>query len=186
MKQKIKNTSTLLLLFGLLLSVYSGSSSSYEKAKSGDGISEDSEHQIKDSLVTTKRDSTILSTGWYYVVDTGNVIKRILDKSIDSFLIYPKLIVSAKDFTMLEINENNEGGQKNIVLTMLLDEDGTENWSVATEKATDKQLAFILDNKLIHVAKINAQITVGVATISRSNYTRQELEKFRTIIESER
>jgi preprotein translocase subunit SecD len=165
----MKTISTLVLIVSLFLSICS----SYGKTKHNDTSS-----QIKDSVV--------LSTGWYYVADTSNVLQRILDRSTDTFSISPKPIVLAKDFAMVEINEIKEGGQKVTVLTMLLNEEGTEIWSRATEKAIDKELAFVLDNKLICVVKITAQITVGVATLNRSIYSRQELEKFQEIIGSER
>ncbi len=177
MKPKIKPIPALVLVLGLFLPVCF----SYGKVKHKDAPT-----QIKDSLVIAKRDSSVLSTGWYYVSDSTTTLKRILDKSTDTFSIAPKPIVSAKDFAMVELNEIKEGGQKVIVLTMLLNEEATEKWSIATEKAIDKQLAFVLDNKLLYVVRITTQITVGVATLNRSLYSRQELEKFQTIIESER
>ena len=94
--------------------------------------------------------------------------------------------MTAKNFTTFEIYESNAGGQKYIGLTMRLDQTGTENWSVATEKSIGKQLAFILDNRLLQVAKVNAQITAGVTALNRGDYSRAELENFKTIIESEK
>lgn len=174
---------TLFLSFMLLLTACSDSSS---KANVGDRLLEDPEHHIKDSPNITKHDSTILYTGWYYIVDTDNSFKRQLDKSTDTFFIDPKPIVVAKNFTTFEIYESNTGGKKYIEMTMRLDETGTENWSVATEKATGQQLAFILDNRLLQVAKVNAQITAGVTALNRGDYSRAELENFKTIIESEK
>jgi preprotein translocase subunit SecD len=156
------------------------------QAKVGDRLLEDPEHHIKDSPNITKHDSTILYTGWYYIVDTDNGFKRQLDKSTDTFFIDPKPIVVAKNFTTFEIYESDAGGQKYIGLSMRLDEDGTEKWSDATEKAIGKQLAFILDNRLLQVAKVNAQITAGVTALNRGDYSRAELENIKTIIESEK
>ena len=179
----MKFITTLFLSFIFLLTACSGNNS---QAKVGDRLLEDPEHHIKDSPNITKHDSTILYTGWYYIVDTDNGFKRQLDKSTDTFFIDPKPIVVAKNFTTFEIYESNAGGQKYIGLTMRLDEAGTENWSVATEKAIGKQLALILDNRLLHVAKVNSQITAGVTALNRGDYSRAELENFKTIIESER
>jgi preprotein translocase subunit SecD len=109
-----------------------------------------------------------------------------LDKSTDTFFIDPKPIVVVKNFTTFEIYESNADGQKYIGLTMRLDEVETENWSVATEKAIGKQLAFILDNRLLHVAKVNSQISACVTALNRGDYSKSELENFKTIIESER
>jgi hypothetical protein len=47
--------------------------------KTGGRLPEDAEHHIKDTPNTTKHDSTILYTGWYYTVDTDNGFKRQLE-----------------------------------------------------------------------------------------------------------
>ena len=174
---------TLLFSFIFLLTACSDNNS---QVKVGDRLLEDPEHHIKDSPNITKHDSTVLYTGWYYIVDTDNGFKRQLDKSTDTFFIDPKPIVVAKNFTTFEIYESDAGGQKYIGLTMRLDKMGTEKWSVATEKAIGKQLAFILDNRLLQVAKVNSQITAGVTALNRGDYSREELENFKTIIESEK
>jgi preprotein translocase subunit SecD len=179
----MKYMMTLFLSFMFLLTACSDNNS---QAQVSDRLLEDPEHNIKDNPNVTKHDSTILYTGWYYIVDTDNGFKRQLDKSTDTFFIDPKPIVVAKNFTTFEIYESNAGGQKYIGLTMRLDEQGTENWSVATEKAIGKQLAFILDNKLLYIAKVNSQITAGVTALNRGDYSKAELENFKTIIESEK
>ena len=69
---------------------------------------------------------------------------------------------------------------------MRLDKEGTENWSYATQKAIMKKLAFVLDNELLQVATVKSQITGGVTVLNRGDYSRQELENFKTVIESER
>ena len=179
----MKFTTTLCLSIMCLMTACPGSGS---QAKMGDRLLEDPEHNIKDSPEILKHDSTILYTGWYFVVDIDNGFKRQLDKSSDTFFIDPKPIVTAKNFSELEIYESNAGGQKYVGLTMRLDQGGTVNRSVATERSIGKQLAFILDNKLLYVAKVNAQITVGVTALNRGDYSRAELDNFKTIIESER
>lgn len=142
--------------------------------------------QISERLLEEPHDSTILYTGWYNIVDTNNGIKRQLDKSTDTFFIDPNPIVTVANIKTSEIYESNTGGQKFVGLTMHLDETGTESWSVATEKAIGKQLAFILDNRLLQVAKVNSQITSGVTALNRGDYSRAELENFKKIIESEK
>jgi preprotein translocase subunit SecD len=156
------------------------------QTKTGGRLPEDPEHHIKDNSNTTKHDSTILYTGWYYIVDTDNGFKRKLEKSSETFFINPKPIVTAKNFTTFEIYESKAGGQKYVGLTMRLDKIGTENWSVATGKAIGKQLAFILDDRLLHVAEVNSQITAGVTALIREDYSKAELENIKTSIESEK
>ncbi|MBL1409905.1 SecDF P1 head subdomain-containing protein [Sphingobacterium faecale] len=132
---------------------------------------------------TTKHDSTYLYTGWYYVVDNDSNFKRQLDKTTESFSLDPKPIVTAKNFMTFEVYTSNYG---EIGLAMRLDENGTESWSIATGKAIGNYLAFILDNKLLHLARVNSQITAGVTAINRGDYSKEEFEKIKMIIESEK
>lgn len=69
---------------------------------------------------------------------------------------------------------------------MRLDETGTKAWSIATKKAVGRKLAFILDNRLLHAPAVNSQIIGGVTALNRSDYSKAELEDFKTIILSER
>ena len=69
---------------------------------------------------------------------------------------------------------------------MRLNETGTKAWSVATEKSVGRKLAFILDNRLLHAPSVNSQITGGVTALNRNEYSKAELENFKTIIDSER
>lgn len=172
------------LLFSLLF-LLAACNNNAAKQKNGDRFLEDPEHHIKDNPGILKHDSTILYTGWYYVVDTPNNYKRQLDKSEETYYLDPKPIITAKNFTTLEIYESSDNN-KYFGLTMRLDKEGTENWSNATQKAVMKKLAFILDNRLLQVGTVMSQITSGITALNRSNYSKQELENFKTIIESER
>ncbi len=173
-------------LFLLMLPLTGCADNSSANPKIGDRLLEDPEHHIKDSSDILKHDSTILNTGWYYVVDTPNGYKRELDKSDETFYLDPKPIVTAKNIITFEIYEGNYKYKKYFGLTMRLDKEGTENWSNATYKAVGNKLAFVLDNRLLQVAMVNSQITGGVTALNRRDYSRQELESFKTIIENER
>lgn len=156
------------------------------KQKAGARLLEGPELHIKDSSDIFKHDSTVLYTGWYYVVDTPNNFKRQLDKSDEIYYLDPKPIVTAKNVTTFKIYESSYQNKKEFSLVMRLDKEGTENWSYATQKAIMNKLAFILDNRLLQVVTVNSQITGGVTALNRGNYSRQELENFKTIIESEK
>lgn len=153
----------------------------------------DSQAKVSDTAMqhfaeTTKPDSTYLYTGWYYVTNNENGFKRQLDKSAETFFIDPTPIVTAKNFTTFEIYESNpdRNGEKYLGLAIQLDKTGTENWSIATEKAIGNYLAFILDDQLLHISFVNSQITLGVTALYRGDYSREELEKIKSIIESEK
>ena len=174
------------LLFSLIFLLTGCTDNNSVKQKIGDRLLEDPEHHIKDSPDILKHDSTILYTGWYYVVDTPNNYKRKLDKSDETYYLNPKPITNAKNITTFEIYESSYNNKKVFGLTMRLDKQGTENWTNATYRAVGNKLAFVLDNRLLQVAMVNSQITGGVTALNRNNYSRQELENFKTIIESEK
>lgn len=156
------------------------------QGKISEALSNDSGNHTRSRIQIAEYDSTFLQTGWYYVVDYDNGFKRKLDQSTDTFFIQRYPIVTAKNFTTLEIYESDADGIKYVGMTMRLDEKGTQSWSVATEKSIGKQLAFILDNQLLFVAQVNAQITAGIAALNRGIYSKAELESFKTTIENER
>lgn len=175
-----------LFSFILFFASCADNSSIQRNKKLGNRLLEDPEHHIKDGPDILKYDSTILYTGWYYVVDSSNGYKRQLDRSDETYYLDPKPIVTAKNFTTFEIYESNFKDKKYLGLTMRLDKEGTKNWSNATLRAQGSRLAFILDNRLLQVAMINSQITGGVTALNRGDYSRQELENFKAIIKSEK
>lgn len=127
-------------------------------------------------------ESSSFQTGWYKVSDTANEYKRALYRSDDIYFIDKEQILGAKNILGVEIYASN-GGSKHFGLVMKFDDIGTQAWSIATERAIGKKLAFILNDTLLHVSTINAQITGGIAAINREIYSRQELEKFQKSIQ---
>lgn len=172
----------------ILLTSCADNSSTKGNKRIGDRLLETPEQLTKDSSDILINDSTLLYTGWYYVIDTPNGYKRQLDKSNETYYLDPKPIVIAKNFTTFEIYESTFNDKQYFGLSINLDKEGTENWSNATRKAeiTGTRLAFILDNRLLQVSKVNSQITGGVTALNRGEYSRQELEYFITIIKSEK
>lgn len=174
------------LLFFIALFFTSCGNSHVAKQRAADRHLEDKEFHIHETSDTVQYDSTTLYTGWYYVVDTPTNYKRQLDKSDETFYLDSKPIVTAKNITTFEIYESNYNDKKYFGLAMRLNEEGTENWSNATYRSIGNKLAFILDNRLLQVATVNSQITGGVTALNRGEYSRQELEHFKKIIESEK
>ena len=163
----------------------------------GDNNSFGNKQKIEDSLLKTQRqhiidssdilihDSTILYTGWYYVVDSSKGHRRQLEKSDKTYFLDLKPIITSKNISTFEIYESSHNAEKHFGLVMRFDKEGTENWSMATRNSIGNKLAFILDNRLLQVATVNSQITGGVSELS-GNFSKQELENFKTIIENEK
>ncbi len=137
------------------------------------------------SLCGQDTNESTLKTGWYYVSEQKTNFKRLLDGSSESYFINPDLIVSVDQFNKIELVENEYDGKKQYSLIIKFDKKGTDNWSIATQKAIGKQLALIIDDKLVYVPKVNAQITSGVSSLSRSEYTKEDIGKFVKQIEEE-
>lgn len=134
---------------------------------------------ILDSASIQNAKTKSLCTGWYYVLDTINDFKYQLDKSDEIFYLNPSPIVIKDNIVSTEIYET-----KFLVgLGMQLDDFGTKRWADATGKYITKRLAFILDNKLIIAAKVNAQITMGATAINRTEYNRQDIENFKKLLD---
>ena len=129
------------------------------------------------------RQDSILITGWYYIVDSDSGYRRQLEMDTLFYFIDPTPIVSVKHFTTLEVTENK---WHDAMLVIRFDKKGTKAWSEATKKYIGKQLALIIDNKLIVTPEVNSQITGGVSALGTAWYTKQDLEKFKAIIEKEK
>lgn len=123
-----------------------------------------------------KKASEVLKTGWYAVSEQKTAYKRQLERSKETFYIDPEVIVPVEQFRNTEIVSGSFGGENNPVLVIRFTLQGAERWSEATQKAIGKQMALVVDNRLVSVSKIMLQITTGVSSFSREGYTRKELE----------
>jgi preprotein translocase subunit SecD len=114
---------------------------------------------------------SILSTGWYYIIEDNSGAKRQLDKTNTFYFIDSTPIITSKNIKKIEFRRDNQGKD---YLAMQFDDAGTKAWSVATGRSTGKRLGFILNDKLIQAPYVNSQITGGIAAIW--DYTKSELE----------
>ena len=126
---------------------------------------------------------SILKTGWYYLADSAYGFKRKLDRDTVFYFIKPVPIVTAKNIIETKIYTDRWGGKG---LSMKLDSVGTKSWSTATEETINKHLAFIIDNVLVQVPKVNAKINGGMTALNRGDVYANELDKIKATIDSER
>lgn len=154
---------------------------------------EDPEHYIKDSPDILKFDS-VLNTGWYFISDTATGYKRQLLKSNDSFDIKPVPIVTATNFDKVSIFHEKDCW----ALFTWLDKKGSQALNNAMQKAKGKQLAFILDNKLLRLQLVDdlqfanvqdnadSRVYGQVLTFPCNSFSSDELKNYQTILKSER
>lgn len=132
------------------------------------------------------RHDSVLKTGWYYISDNETNYKRQLDKTSEFYFIDPNVIVPVEQFDKLELTESKYDSEKYPMIIIRFDSKGTDNWSIATEKSIGSKLALIINDKLVIASKVNAQITVGVSAINRSDYSQQDIDGIFKTIETER
>ncbi|WP_157446873.1 hypothetical protein [Cytophaga aurantiaca] len=154
----------------------------------GQNLNKQSDFKTKIDSVYSKilKDSTLV-TGWYYISDTINGYERQLDKSDEVYYIVPMPIVIKDNFYSVEIFKTNFKGlyPDYVGLEIMLDEYGTNVWSIATENAIHKRLALIINNKLVHAPKVNAQIPNGMTTLNRAEYSLKNIKEFKLLIDKE-
>ncbi len=124
-----------------------------------------------------------LVTGWYYLTDEENGIKKNLYGSDEMYFISPIPIVTIDNFTDLEIYQSDFGDYG---LTIRLDEKGRKEWSEATGKSTGQKLALIINNELYFTPIVNSQIDFGITALNRGDLTEDELKEIKMKIEQEK
>ena len=127
---------------------------------------------LEDCFKKNIEDSTLM-TGWYYLSEIEDGFVRQMDKTDDFHNINPYPIVIAEDIITLNIETNNIGDS---YLAMRFGKRGTESWREATSNAIGKKLAFIVDDKLLSVSLVNAEITNGNSALYSTDYTKEDLE----------
>lgn len=142
--------------------------------------------QMREKIIIEKKilnsDST-LQTGWYYLVDAGNGVRRTLEGDTAKFYLDPNPIVTDHNITKIKIKKNSWGS---FFLSMEFDTAGTKAWSYATGESIGKQLGFIIDNRLVYIPTVQQQITKGVTAFSTGNNSKQELKETRRKICNEK
>jgi hypothetical protein len=125
---------------------------------------------------------SILVSGWYYIIETDNGIKRQLDKSEEFYFVDPKPILVKEHFDKIEIFETDFKGQypDYIGLEIRINKEYANLWATATEKWIGKRLGLIIDNKLVNAPQVNARIDGGMTSLNRDVYSKEELEEFKT------
>lgn len=128
------------------------------------------------------REDSLLSTGWYSIKNFENDFAYQLENDTTIYFIDPLPIVSVKHFSKLEVKENQFN---QTALIIWFDKFGSNAWYEGTKVNVGRQLALIIDNKLVSVGKVNEPIPSGVSSLSSLNYDTNEILEFKSILEKE-
>lgn len=120
-------------------------------------------------------DHNYLVTGYYYLTKDSDKFQRQLFGTARKYSLNPAPIITVDNFTKVSVDKNNFG---NYYLRIDLDESGGQKWSEGTGKAIGDSLAIVVNNELIQVARVNAQITAPVTAINREGLTKSEADKY--------
>jgi preprotein translocase subunit SecD len=154
------------LLLSLLLSILFLACSRKINQPSGEIASASLEKIYKENI-----SSSTLQTGWYYVLqDTiSNFARGLKETRLEfsdaAWLYYldPHPVIIKKHFKHMNILKSYTGRYYQLLIKF--DNEGTKLWSDATAKSIDRKVAFIMNDSLINVVRISAQIKVGKASV---------------------
>lgn len=124
-----------------------------------------------------------LMTGWYRVVDSS-AFRRNNEYDTGWYYIDPSPIVTAENIKDMQVFEYDMGG---FGLGMRLTDNVVAIWEQATSQASinREQVAFILNDRLVAAATVQAPIPNGSTALSVPGATRKKLEAIRQEIEKE-
>jgi len=137
---------TILLIFFILSISCKSEGQEYSKKETSDIINKVYNKNIADSK---------LVTGWYSVTKDSTGFSKKDSISQVEYLIIPKPILLPINFKKSKEFTNYQGFKG---LSIYFDKVGIELWAEATEKTIGKHLIFILNNKILSVNMVNAQM----------------------------
>ena len=114
-------------------------------------------------------------TGYYYLSKDSNKFQRQLYGTTKKYNLIKTPIITIDNFTEAYVDKNNFDGY---FISITLDKTGGQKWSEATGKTIGDSLAIIINNELIQVAKVNAQINAPVTAINRIGLTKSQAEQY--------
>jgi preprotein translocase subunit SecD len=129
--------------------------------------------------------SVYLKTGMYRVADSTahGSIKREYEIMGYTRILYllPDPILTAKNIQSMKIEKSELDGQSELMVSF--DKSGRKIWYDVTKELIDRQVAFVLDNKVLMASFIRAQIANGQFGIAGD--TREDVEAIMQVLNKE-
>lgn len=135
--------------------------------------------QIESAYKQNVRDS-ILLTGWYYINDHGQGFKRKLDRSEETYYIDPMPIITRDNFSSIVTYETNFRGARSDYggLEISLDDYGKKAFALATYNSLDRQIAFVINNKLVNAPLVKTIVIDAATHLRRGEYSLTDVQGF--------
>lgn len=123
-----------------------------------------------------------LKTGWYHVVDSSMGIEKELE-SDTSYYLDPEPVITSHNFASMVVKKpipDMDWWE----LVVQLDDAGKEAFKTTTAKSIKRDLAFIVDDELFSVVRIQATIPNGILSLSKRSFTKTDAEILKAKIEA--
>lgn len=118
-----------------------------------------------------------LQNGWYHISKQKNNFKRVNEKG-EVYYINPNAILTPKHFLKSEEFDNHQG---DTAIAVYFNRFGTIEWEKATDRATNSNLVFILNNKIFSSLYVNGKITGGVCAFWKKSHSEKKWKELKKI-----
>jgi preprotein translocase subunit SecD len=160
---------TILLLTTLLFSCSDGTN----KRMAIQAETDNSQQTIYSN--TSKADSSLVSTGFYFLDENGQGIELKKDHSDEVYTLSRTPFVSVKNILRATAQKNVIDGRTTYGVTIVLDNAGTKDLEQATGNSAHPYMAIVIANRLLYVVKNTSKIKTGIVQIALVDYSEKEM-----------
>jgi preprotein translocase subunit SecD len=131
------------------------------------------------------RADTVLTTGWYYIVDVTTKYRRTIEKINESYYLLPTPFLTVRNFESIEVYQSSPNVGSYWGLAIRLDDSGAVSLRRATDSWIDHKVGLVVDNKLLSAQLVLSRITGGITALNNGSESQQELVELKARLEAE-
>jgi len=160
---------TIFILAALLMSSCSAGPGDNEQQNNRDS------HPPTVHVKHAKHDSTYVTSGFYFLEESGQGVKMRKDHSDEDYNISEKPFVSVKNILSASAQKNVVEGREMYDVNIVLDNAGTKDFALGTGNPEHPYIAVVIANRLLYVVENTTQITTGKMQIMLVDYSEKEV-----------
>lgn len=142
---------------------------------------------INDSLGKPLIDTTYMMTGFYLLAANDEPgVKMRKSHSDEIYAIDPTPLASVKNLRNVRIDRLQDDDNTYISLCLTMDEQGTQDLKNGLKNSLDKDIAVVIANRLLYVARNKMATSNGTMCVSMQSYSEDEIEAMRKAVEEKR
>ena len=135
---------------------------------------------------TSKKDTSYVFTGFYFLAEQGQGIKIKRDRSDEFYNISKTPFVSVKNVLRAIPQKNVIQGRDTYALTIVLDNQGTSDLEKGTGNRSQQHIAVVIANRLLYVVENTTQIKTGIMQLHLLDYSEKEVNDMVSAINQKR